>query len=188
MKKIYILLTRSDTWISKLINLATDDTYTHASISFESGLQPLYSFSRECIHLPLPAGLRHEPLDYGFFKKYDTIPCALYELEVSDEVYDTAKEEVEQMMTKQGSTFGIANNDSMWKFLAGGNFTVTAAAKAQAQADIADDGYWGVNQTSDRILDFAKALTGGDPDQIEKMREAFEKGFNGINILVLVKL
>lgn len=84
---------------------------------------------------------------------------------------------VEQMMTKQGSTFGIANNDSMWKFLAGGNFTVTAAVKAQAQADIADDGYWGVNQTSDRILDFAKALTGGDPDQIEKMREAFEKGF-----------
>lgn len=54
---------------------------------------------------------------------------------------------------------------------------MTAAAKAQAQADIADDGYWGVNQTSDRILDFAKALTGGDPDQIEKMREAFEKGF-----------
>ena len=54
MKKIYILLTRSDTWISKLINLATDDTYTHASISFESGLQPLYIFSRECIHLPLP--------------------------------------------------------------------------------------------------------------------------------------
>jgi len=84
---------------------------------------------------------------------------------------------VEQMMLKQGSTFGIANNDSMWKFLAGGNFTVTAAAKAQAQADIADDGYWGVNQTSDRILDFAKALTGGDPDQIEKMRSAFEKGF-----------
>lgn len=84
---------------------------------------------------------------------------------------------VEQMMLKQGSTFGIANSDSMWKFLAGGNFTVTAAAKAQAQADIAEDGYWGVKQTSDRILDFAKALTGGDPEQIDKMRKAFEKGF-----------
>lgn len=103
MKKIYILLTRSNTWISKLINLTTGDTYTHASISFESSLQPLYSFSRECIHLPLPAGLRHEPLDYGFFKKYDTIPCALYELEVSDDVYDAAKEEVEQMMAKRAS-------------------------------------------------------------------------------------
>lgn len=85
---------------------------------------------------------------------------------------------VEQLITKQGSTFGIANSDdSMWKFLAGGNFTVDAATKARAQADIADDGYWGVEQTSDRILDFAKALSGGDPDKMEEMKEAFIKGF-----------
>lgn len=82
---------------------------------------------------------------------------------------------VEKMMTQQGSAVGKADN--MWKFLAGGNFTVTADVKAQAQADIADDGYWGVNKTSDRIIDFAKALTGGDPDKIETMRKAFEKGF-----------
>ena len=47
----------------------------------------------------------------------------------------------------------------------------------QAKKDTSDDGYWGVEQTSDRILDFAKALTGGDPDKIEEMRDAFEKGF-----------
>lgn len=103
MKKIYILLTRSDTWISKIINLTTSDTYTHASISFEESLQPLYSFSRERVHLPLPAGLRHEPLRHGFFEKYNTIPCALYELEVPDDVYDTAKEEVQQMMAERAS-------------------------------------------------------------------------------------
>ena len=85
---------------------------------------------------------------------------------------------VERLMTQQGTTFGIANSgDSMWKFLAGGNFTVDAATKAQAQADIAEDGYWGVKQTSQRILDFATALTGGDPSQIEKMRNAFKKGY-----------
>lgn len=61
---------------------------------------------------------------------------------------------VEQMMTKQGVAIGTA--DDMWKFLAKGDFTVSADVKAQAQADIADDGYWGVEQTSDRILDFAK--------------------------------
>lgn len=82
---------------------------------------------------------------------------------------------VEQLMTKQGHAYGAAND--MWQFLASGNFTVDAATKAQAQADIADDGYWGVEQTSDRILDFAKALSGGDPDKIEEMRKAFEKGF-----------
>ena len=49
--------------------------------------------------------------------------------------------------------------------------------KAQAQADIAEDGYWGVGQTSDRIIQFATALTGGDPDKIEAMRDAFKKGY-----------
>lgn len=82
---------------------------------------------------------------------------------------------VEKMMTKQGSAVGTA--DSMWSFLAKGNYTVDAATKAQAQADIAEDGYWGVEQTSDRILDFAKALAGDDPDKADEMIAAFQKGF-----------
>jgi hypothetical protein len=65
--------------------------------------------------------------------------------------------------------------------------TVTSAAEntvrtesadtEQAKKDIAEDGYWGVEQTSDRIIDFATALTGGDPSKIEEMREAFKKGY-----------
>ena len=82
---------------------------------------------------------------------------------------------VEQMMTKQGVAIGKA--DDMWKFLAKGDFTVSADVKAQAQADIAEDGYWGVKQTSDRIVDFAKALSGGDPEKADAMIEAFKKGF-----------
>lgn len=82
---------------------------------------------------------------------------------------------VEKMMTQQGSAVGKA--DDMWKFLAGGNFTVTPEVKAQAQADIADDGYWGVDQTSDRIVDFAKALSGGNSEKAGKLLDAFKKGF-----------
>ena len=82
---------------------------------------------------------------------------------------------VEKIMLGQGNAIGTA--DDIWSFLRTGNFTVDAATKAQAQADIAEDGYWGVEQTSDRIVDFAKALCGGDPDKIEEMKEAFEKGF-----------
>ena len=82
---------------------------------------------------------------------------------------------VEKMLTKQGQTYGTAND--IWSILSSGNFTVDPATKAQAQADIAEDGYWGVSQTSQRILDFATALTGGDPDKIEEMRSAFQKGY-----------
>lgn len=82
---------------------------------------------------------------------------------------------VEQMMSKQATTYGNATD--IWSFLRSGNYTVDPATKAQAQADIAEDGYWGVNQTSDRIIQFATALTGGDPDKIEEMRAAFQKGY-----------
>lgn len=83
---------------------------------------------------------------------------------------------VEQMMSKQGAAIG--KTDDMWSFLAGGNFTVSADVKAQAQADIAEDGYWGVNQTSDRILDFAKALSGNDKSKAQELADAFKKGFD----------
>ena len=82
---------------------------------------------------------------------------------------------VHEMITGQGKALGKA--DSIWSFLAKGDFTVDAQTKAQAQKDIAEDGYWGVEQTSQRIFDFAMALTGGDEEKMEKMRTAFEKGF-----------
>lgn len=82
---------------------------------------------------------------------------------------------VEKMMTQQGTAIGKA--DDMWKFLAKGDFTVDAATKAQAQKDIAEDGYWGVEQTSDRILDFAKALSGNDPEKADLLLDAFKKGY-----------
>ncbi len=94
----------------------------------------------------------------------------------SDARISQMKSLVEQMISKQGQTLGKA--DSIWSFLASGNFTVDAATKAQAQKDIADDGYWGVEQTSSRIVDFATALAGSDPKQLEKMRDAFKKGFD----------
>ena len=83
---------------------------------------------------------------------------------------------VRKMMAGQGKALGQA--DDMWKFLAEGNFTVDPETKAQAEKDIAEDGYWGVEQTSDRIVDFAIALSGGDADKADKMVAAFQKGFD----------
>jgi len=83
---------------------------------------------------------------------------------------------VQQMMTKQATTYTNAND--MWKFLAKGDFTVDAQTKLQAQKDIADDGYYGVQQTADRLFDFASALAGDDVDKMKKMQAAMQKGFD----------
>ena len=83
---------------------------------------------------------------------------------------------VSQMLTDQATTFA-KTDDSMWKFLASGKFTVDPATKAQAQADIAEDGYFGVKQTAQRMFDFASAIAGDDVDKMKKMEEAMGKGF-----------
>ncbi len=86
---------------------------------------------------------------------------------------------VHQMMTGQAKTSAIASNDpdSIWKFLASGDFTVDAATKAQAQEDISEDGYWGVKNTAQRLFDFASALAGNDEEQMKKMQDAMLEGF-----------
>ncbi len=85
---------------------------------------------------------------------------------------------VENLITGQGKAFGQATGDDIWKFFAEGDFSnVSEAAKLQAQKDIAEGGYWSVDETANRIVDFAKALTGGDPNKIDAMTDAFKKGF-----------
>lgn len=83
---------------------------------------------------------------------------------------------VKRMMTGQATAFA-KTDDSLWKFLADGNFTVDAETKAQAEADIAEDGYWGIKQTSQRLFDFASALAGDDEGKMREMKDAMLKGF-----------
>ena len=82
---------------------------------------------------------------------------------------------VHNMLSTQTDMYGKANN--IWRFLASGNFTVDAETKQKAQEAISEDGYWGVKQTSDRIVSFATALAGDDTSALEKMRDAFIKGY-----------
>lgn len=82
---------------------------------------------------------------------------------------------VQSMISKQTTVFGKATD--IWKFLAKGDFEVDAETKQKAQEDISEDGYWGVKQTSDRIVSFATALAGNDTDALEEMKDAFIKGY-----------
>jgi len=82
---------------------------------------------------------------------------------------------VNQMLSAQGTAYNNAND--IWALLSSGQFTVDPATKAQAQADISEDGYWGVKQTSQRMFDFASALAGDDVDKMKKMQEAMMKGY-----------
>ena len=73
-----------------------------------------------------------------------------------------------------------ASGQGFWAIRAGGRFQLSEADRAQAQQMVGEDGFFGVKQTTDRIMGFAKALVGdgASEEQIEKMRAAVQKGFD----------
>ena len=126
------------------------------------------------------AGVVYEPSASGkasSTKTYKTNASVVAQMKADAEARTSQLQSlVQKMLTKQGETYNTANG--IWSLLAQGKVKADPATIAQAKEDIAEDGYWGVKQTSQRILDFATALTGGDPTKIEKMRAAFQKGYD----------
>ena len=76
MKSIYIMLTRSETILSRLVYLVTRDAYTHASISFDENLTTFYSSSRKDGHTIFPAGPCREALNSGYYENHHHIPTS----------------------------------------------------------------------------------------------------------------
>ena len=84
---------------------------------------------------------------------------------------------VSKLITGQGSSYSTATG-KLWEIFGNGDYsTVSEAAIAQAKEDVAEGGYYSVDVTAGRIIDFAKALTGGDPDKIDSMLDAFKRGY-----------
>jgi len=74
-----------------------------------------------------------------------------------------------------------ASGQGFWAVRAKG-IKLSDADRAQAQELISEDGFFGVKKTTERLMDFAKALVGeGASDkQIDSMRAAVQKGFDEV--------
>ena len=79
-------------------------------------------------------------------------------------------------MLKQGQQFTTLSD--AFDMIEEGIITVDDEVAQKAQEEISEDGYWGVNQTSDRLFSFAKALAGNNPANADKMLEALQKGYD----------
>lgn len=81
---------------------------------------------------------------------------------------------VEDMFTKQGTTY---DDSTFWNMIREGNYQVDPEVAAKAAEDVSEDGYWGVKQTSERMVSFAKAITGGDTSKAAAMKAAIKEGY-----------
>lgn len=84
---------------------------------------------------------------------------------------------VEKLLGKQKGTFDLANSTNLAATFRQAVQFASPEDIAKAQADISEDGYWGVNKTSDRLVSMAIALAGGDTDKADELKNAITKGF-----------
>lgn len=87
----------------------------------------------------------------------------------SENVYDQLKNMVEKMLKDQGKTFNLLRP--------GDSVKIDEATRLEAKGLIGDDGPLGIEAMSDKIVDFAKAVSGGDKGKLKTLIGAIEKGF-----------
>jgi hypothetical protein len=85
------------------------------------------------------------------------------------------REMVREMFEKQG-----INVEELIKRLEDGEvieLEIDQEVIDKAKENVSEDGYFGVEKTAKRILDFAKAISGGNPEKIQLLKDAFIEGF-----------
>ncbi|MCK8060000.1 MULTISPECIES: hypothetical protein [unclassified Fusibacter] len=98
----------------------------------------------------------------------------------AEQAYSSLIEAVKSMIERQGLKY-----EDVLKAVAKSKETgeevlieVDDEMRAEAQAAIAEDGYHGVKQTSERIIEFAKTISGGNPDKYDQLVSAIKDGFD----------
>lgn len=89
----------------------------------------------------------------------------------SDKNYESLRQLIKQLLEKQG----IKLEDAI-----SGEATVTIdeETRLEAQAAISEGGPYSPESVSDRIVEFAMAISGGDKSKLSLLKEAIDEGFN----------
>ena len=86
--KIYIMLTKTGTILSKAIGLYTGKPYSHVSISLDIDLKEVYSFGRYNPRNPIFAGfIKEEVNKHGTYGRFPNTRCSIYSLSISKKQY-----------------------------------------------------------------------------------------------------
>lgn len=94
----------------------------------------------------------------------------------------TVENFVAMQSVKSGEAKGLSYDQIMQKYDGKlkefyQNLQVDDETRLKAQQEISEDGFWGVKQTSERAIDYAKALAGGDPSKVELLKNSIEEGY-----------
>ncbi len=94
MKKIYILLSRTNTVPARIIRRFIPGNFSHSSVSLYPCTNTFYSFARRKLHNPLVGGFISEDIHSFIFAKFPNTPCKVYSFEISDDAWMKARKNI----------------------------------------------------------------------------------------------
>ena len=83
--------------------------------------------------------------------------------------YDMLQGLVANLLKEQGIETRVTTDN--------GEIDISGVTPQEAQELTGDDGYFGVEKTSDRIVKLAISIAGGDPSRIDAIKEGVDRGF-----------
>ncbi|MDF2840717.1 MAG: hypothetical protein K0Q99_1489 [Clostridia bacterium] len=93
-KYIYLVFSKTGTWLSNAICVFSNIKYAHASLSFDNSFTKMYSFGRKNPDNPFSGGFVIENLYEGVYKKFSSCESMIYRVPVTEEQYQALEEEV----------------------------------------------------------------------------------------------
>lgn len=91
MRSVYVVLTNTNSYLSKAIEKVTSTTYTHASLALDKSLDRIYSFGRTQPINPFWGGFVREDFVRGTFSWFPDSTCAIYKLDMTVENHNKLK-------------------------------------------------------------------------------------------------
>jgi hypothetical protein len=115
-------------------------------------------------------GVAHDTISLGSESSLTVTYSRSKQLSAGDEAkYSMLRNLVANLLKEQGISTKIAIGDS--------EIDLAAISPEDARQLVSEDGYFGVHQTSERIVQFAIGIAGGDPSRIDAIKEGIDKGF-----------
>ena len=95
---IYLVFSKTGTWLSRLIGFIAKTPYTHVALSFDDKFDTLYTFGRVNPDNPFSGGFTIENLYAGVYKKSSSTYCAIYKMKITSKQLNKLKKELDKFI------------------------------------------------------------------------------------------
>jgi hypothetical protein len=100
---LYLIFSKTETWLSKVLRIFLQTKYVHSAISLEETLKTMYSFGRVDPYNPFSGGFTQESFRTGIYIKNQNCECLVYRIQITEDQYAVLMNEISKFLSSSMS-------------------------------------------------------------------------------------